>query len=95
MATERVGHVVAPRITVLVWAALVGLAALSVWSYVADIGRYAVLTTLGIASLKAALVLLFFMQLGYETRAVRSLVALVVAVIGMVFAMTLLDVAFR
>ncbi|MBE0617654.1 MAG: cytochrome C oxidase subunit IV family protein [Proteobacteria bacterium] len=93
--SARVGHVVSPWITILTWVALVGLAWLSFWAYSADIGRYEVLATLGVASVKAALVALFFMHLAYEGWAVRGLVALVIFVIGMVFALTLLDVSFR
>jgi cytochrome c oxidase subunit 4 len=81
---------------VLVWVALVALTAATV--AVAKGGllaRYSVLGALGIASLKAALVLGWFMHLRYESRLLRLAVLVALAAVGGMLALTFSDVWFR
>ena len=60
------GHALVPyRLYVIVWAVLIMLTGLTVSAYFADLGHVSVLTALLIASLKATLVMLYFMHLRY------------------------------
>ena len=84
------------RTLLLVWAALLALTAVTV---AVARGRllagYSVLGALGIASLKAGLVLAFFMQLKYESRLLRGLALLAVATLLTILAGTFADVWYR
>jgi cytochrome c oxidase subunit IV len=88
--------ILATRTFVLVWAALVALTATSV--AVAKGGlldRYSVLGALGIAGVKAVLVLGWFMHLRYESRLLRTAVLVAVAALAGILALTFADVWFR
>jgi cytochrome c oxidase subunit IV len=88
--------ILAARTFVLVWAALIALTAATV--AVAKGGllsRYSVLGALGIASLKATLVLGWFMHLRYESRLLRTLVLVALAAVSGMLALTFSDVWFR
>lgn len=65
-ALPRVGHVVPLRILFSVLGALLFLTFLTVAATWVDFGRFAVWVALGIAVVKASLVLLFFMHLKYD-----------------------------
>jgi len=93
---EREAPILPTRTFLLVWAALVALTAATV--AVAKGGlfaRFSVLGALGIASLKAALVLGWFMHLRYESRLLRLAVLVALAAVGGILALTFADVWFR
>ena len=60
-----------PRGYILVFLALMVLTATTVWAAFQDFGRWNDVVALGIASVKATLVLVFFMQLRHSTRVVK------------------------
>jgi cytochrome c oxidase subunit 4 len=95
MNRESLGHVVPARTIIGVWAALVLLAAVSYGSYAARLGEFEVITTMGVACAKVALVFYFFMHLGYEGRGVRVLFLLLVFILLLVFGLTWLDIGYR
>jgi cytochrome c oxidase subunit IV len=69
---------------VAVWAALLVLTAITVGVATLDLGPFNPIVALGIASVKALLVLLFFMELRYSTALTK------VAVVAAVFFLMLL-----
>ncbi|HEY6001103.1 MAG TPA: cytochrome C oxidase subunit IV family protein [bacterium] len=97
MATpERDVPILPARTFVAVWTALVALTATTV--AVAKGGllaRYSVLGALAIASLKAGLVVGWFMHLRYESRLLRALVLMALAAVGAILALTFADVWYR
>ena len=93
---EREAPIMRTRTLLLVWAALLALTAVTV--AVAKGGLlagYSVLGALGIASLKAGLVLAFFMQLKYESRLLQWLALLVTLTLLTILAGTFTDVWYR
>lgn len=61
-----VGHVVPVRVLAAVWGALVVLTILTVAATWVDLGRASLLVALGIATVKASLVVLYFMHMRYD-----------------------------
>ena len=61
-------HVVPVRVYLTVFAALLVLTALTTWVAFIDLGRLNVIIMLGIAVVKATLVILFFMHVRYSSR---------------------------
>jgi cytochrome c oxidase subunit 4 len=88
--------ILATRTFVLVWAGLLLLTAATVavarWRLLA---RYSVLGSLGIASIKAGLVLGVFMHLRYESRLIRWLALGALFALLAILAGTFADVWYR
>jgi cytochrome c oxidase subunit IV len=61
-------HIVPVRVYVSIFAALISLTLLTVGVAMIDLGRLNIVAALTIATLKALLVLLYFMHLRYSTR---------------------------
>ena len=72
-------HVIAPRVYVGIFLALMVLTALTTWVAFIDLGPLNVVIMLVIAFLKATLVVLFFMHARYESQLTR------VTIVGAVF----------
>ena len=66
-----VGHVVPQRLYILVFAALIGLTALTTGVAFIDLGQWNTLAALAIALCKASLVVLFFMHLRWSSGLLR------------------------
>ena len=93
---ERETPVLPTRTYLLVWAALLAFTAATV--AIAKerlLTDYSVLGSLGIASLKAGLVLAFFMHLKYESRLLQWLALLTVLTLLTILAGTFADVWYR
>jgi cytochrome c oxidase subunit 4 len=88
-------HIVGYRTYVLVWCALLVLLAITIAAAKIYFWKYSVLINLFIASVKALLVLTFFMHLKYEGRFLKGLVFLTVLILTTIIALTFSDVWFR
>jgi len=88
-------HIVANRTYISVWMALLILLAATIAVAKMSVTRYSVVINLLIASLKAFLVLLFFMHLKYEGRFLKGMLILTIAALTLVIALTFSDVWFR
>lgn len=77
------------------WAALVGLTLLTVWFSSTGFGGAGSFVPFLIASIKAVLVLAFFMHLWYEGRLLRLFPAIAVAVMAAVLMLVISDAAYR
>jgi cytochrome c oxidase subunit 4 len=64
---QHVGHIVPMRILIGVWLVLLMLTALTVAVVLVDLGKLNLWVAIGIATLKASLVLLYFMHLRYDS----------------------------
>lgn len=91
METQEVGY----KTYVFVWAALLILLGITIGAAKMTFLKYAVLINLLIASLKAALVLMFFMHLKYEGPFLKSLVMLTLTALTFIIALTFTDVWYR
>jgi cytochrome c oxidase subunit 4 len=78
-----------------VWLALICLTATTVWVYFLHIGHAGSIIALTIASIKAGLILFFFMQLRYAGRFIQTIFLIPLALVGVIIAVTFLDVFLR
>jgi cytochrome c oxidase subunit IV len=89
-------HVVPTGTYAAVWLALlVLLTATIALAKLRLLAEFSVLGALAIASLKAGLVLAFFMHLKYEGRFLRGMLALALSALTIIIGMTFVDVWYR
>jgi cytochrome c oxidase subunit 4 len=90
----RVGHVVSPRILLGIWAALIVLTVLTVLATRVDFGASANLwVAMGIATVKAGLVVLYFMHLRYDSPVYAMVLIFTLFFVALFIAGTLTDAA--
>lgn len=92
-STEQ--HLMSYKTLGLVLAALLVLTGVTVGVSYFDMGIFNVVLALGIASTKVSLVLLFFMHLKYEGRAIRFSFIGTICFLAIMIGFTFFDVAFR
>ena len=92
---EQKTHIVAPKTFISVWAALLALTAITVTVAKLDLGALSMFTAIAIASVKAGLVLWYFMHLKYETRLLKLLLLMPIATLAFIIGMTFVDVLYR
>ena len=88
-------HIVPPKVFVTVWLALLCLTAVTVTVARMDLGAGSTLTAIVIASVKAGLVLWFFMHLKYERMLFKVLLLVPVATLAVIIGLTFVDVLYR
>lgn len=89
-------HLIGTRTYVIVWIALlILLAATIAISQMQLLMKFSVLGSLFIASVKAALVLAFFMHLKYEGRFLKIMLALTISALTLLIGLTFADVWLR
>jgi len=93
--TEEKHHIVPSRVFVAVWIALLALTAVTVTVAGMHLGRLSILTALAIASVKAGLVLWFFMHLKYEDRLFKVLLLVPIVTLAVIIGLTFFDVLYR
>jgi cytochrome c oxidase subunit 4 len=92
---ETAPHIVAPRTFIIVWIALLALTTVTVTVARMDLGALSTLTAIGIASVKAGLVLWFFMHLKYERPIFKVLLLVPVVTLAVIIGLTFVDVWYR
>jgi cytochrome c oxidase subunit 4 len=88
-------HIVKYRTYFFVLLALVTLTLISVGITGLDLGNFAILGALVVATIKASLVLWHFMHLKYEGRILRMMIGLVLFVFVVLMVITFLDYDFQ
>ena len=88
-------HIVSYATYVYVWAALLVLLAATIAVARIEFTTYGVVINLLIASVKAALVVAFFMHLKYEGRFLRGLLIMALCTLAAIIALTFSDVWYR
>jgi cytochrome c oxidase subunit IV len=89
-------HIVPDGTYIAVWLALLALLAATICvAKLQLLARFSVLGSLVIASLKAGLVLAFFMHLKYEGRFLKGILALTLSALTLLIGMTFVDVWLR
>lgn len=84
-------HVMPVKVLLGIWAALIALTVITVWSAQYDLGRIDMVVAMGIATIKATLVALYFMHLRYD-KGFHTVVILGALIFVMLFvSMSLLD----
>lgn len=92
---EQNNHIVSTRTFVSVWATLLTLTAITVTVAKADLGAFSTITAIMIASVKAGLVLWFFMHLKYEKRLLKLLLLVPIVTLAVIIGLTFVDVLYR
>jgi cytochrome c oxidase subunit 4 len=80
---------------VIIWITLLALTGTTITVAGMHLGRFSTLTALVIASIKATLVLWFFMHLKYEKRFFKYLLLVPVATLTFIIGLTFLDIWYR
>ena len=80
---------------VVIWITLLALTATTITVAGMHLGRFSTLAALVIASIKASLVLWFFMHLKYEKRLFKYLLLVPVATLTVTIGLTFLDIWYR
>lgn len=95
MEEKQEHHIVRARTFVLVWIALVILTGVTIKAAQMHMGEWSMLANLLIASMKASLVLWFFMHLKYEKRIFKMLFLVPIATITIIIGFTFFDIWYR
>jgi cytochrome c oxidase subunit 4 len=88
-------HVVPPRVYYTIFAILLALTAVTVAVSFVNLGQLNTVVALGIACVKAGLVILYFMHVRYGTGLTWLVVAAGFAWLGILLAFTMADVVTR
>jgi cytochrome c oxidase subunit 4 len=94
MTTSSI-HVVPLRVYLLVFASLLVLTATTVAAAFVDLGTLNNVVAMGIAALKATLVVLFFMHVRYSTRLTGLVIGSGLFALAIMIGLTLIDYATR
>jgi cytochrome c oxidase subunit 4 len=88
-------HIVSSKTFFAVWIALLTLTAVTVTVARSNLGAFSTFTAIVIASIKAGLVLWFFMHLKYEKRLLKLLLLVPIITLAVIIGMTFIDVWYR
>ena len=89
------GHIVSPRVYVTIFLALMAFTALTVAAAFTDLGPFNLAVALGIATIKATLVVLYFMHVRYNPKLIWLALGLAISWLGVLVAVTLSDYISR
>jgi len=89
------GHIGSVRVYIAIWAALLALTGTTITVARLHLGRLGILSALCIASIKAGLVLWYFMHLRYEKRLFKLLLLIPIATLAVIIGLTFFDVGYR
>ena len=84
-------HIVSPKIYAAVFATLMVGTGTTVWAAFQNFGPFNIVIALGIATLKATLVVLFFMHARYSPRRTQLVIVCAVFWLAIMLALTLSD----
>jgi cytochrome c oxidase subunit 4 len=88
-------HIVSYGQYILIWLGLLALTATTVAVAGMDLGQWVIITALGIASIKTALVLNVFMHLQFEDRTFRMFALVAGVTLTIFIVLTFFDYAFH
>ncbi len=93
--TEHGGHALSIRVCLLVWAGLLLLTAVTVGVAEVNLGFLHVLVAMMVATAKAALVVVWFMHVKYESLAIRAMLFTALLILAIFLSFVFFDVAYR
>jgi len=92
---EEHSHIVPYRTFIIVWLVLLALTGITVAAAQVHFGALNIWIALGIATLKAGLVIAFFMHMKYEQPLFKLALLSALAVLAIFIGLTFLDVLYR
>jgi cytochrome c oxidase subunit 4 len=92
LGEDRVSeHIVSPRIYVVIFLSLMLGTGLTVWAAFQNFGKFNIVIALGIATIKATLVVLYFMHARYSPKRTQLVIICAVFWLAIMLALTLSD----
>jgi cytochrome c oxidase subunit IV len=88
-------HIVSPKIYLAIFGALMIGTALTVWAAFQNFGKFNIVIALGIATVKATLVVLYFMHARYSPKRTQLVIVCSVFWLAIMLALTLSDYKTR
>jgi cytochrome c oxidase subunit 4 len=88
-------HIVSPRIYLVIFASLMVGTAITVWAAFQNFGAFNIVIALGIATVKATLVVLYFMHARYSPGRTHLVIVCAVFWLAIMLALTLIDYQSR
>ena len=95
MEEKQEHHLVATKTFVFVWLALLCLTGLTIEAAHLRMGEWSMVANIAISSVKASLVLWFFMHLKYEKRLFKLLLFVPIITISIIIGLTFFDIWYR
>jgi cytochrome c oxidase subunit 4 len=92
---NKTGHAVATKTFIFVWIALLCLTGLTIKAAQMQMGSWSMVANIAIASVKASLVLWFFMHLKLEKRLFRLLIFVPLMTVSIIIVLTFFDIWYR
>jgi len=92
---EEHSHIVPYRTFIIVWLVLLALTGITVAAAQVHFGALNIWIALGIATLKAGLVIAFFMHMKYEQPLFKLALLAALAILAIFIGLTFLDVLYR
>ena len=93
--SEHEQPIVSFRTNTIVWLLLLVLTATTVYVSRLPLGPYHIWAGIGIAVIKASLVILIFMQLKYEQPFLKGLLLVALSILAIFISLTFFDVLYR
>jgi cytochrome c oxidase subunit 4 len=84
-------HIVSPKIYAVIFAALMLGTGITVWAAFQNFGKFNIVIALGIATIKATLVVLYFMHARYSPKRTQLVIICSVFWLAIMLALTLTD----
>jgi cytochrome c oxidase subunit IV len=84
-------HIVSPRVYAVIFLSLMIGTAITVWAAFQNFGKFNIVIALGIASIKATLVVLYFMHARYSPKRTQLVIVCSVFWLAIMLALTLAD----
>ena len=88
-------HIVSPKVYLAIFAALMIGTALTVWAAFQNFGKFNIVIALVIATIKATLVVLYFMHARYSSKRTQLVIVCSVFWLAIMLALTLTDYTTR
>lgn len=93
--SEEHAHIVPYRTFLAIWLVLLILTGITVWVAQYNLGALNIWAALGIATLKAGLVVAVFMHMQYESRLFKLSLFSALAILAIFIGLTFFDVLYR
>jgi len=84
-------HIVSPKVYIVIFASLMLGTGLTVWAAFQNFHQYNIVIALGIATIKATLVVLYFMHARYSPRRTQLVIVCSILWLAIMLALTLAD----
>jgi cytochrome c oxidase subunit 4 len=88
-------HIVSPKVYIVIFLSLMAGTTITVWAAFQNFGPFNIVIALGIASIKATLVVLYFMHARYSPKRTHLVIICAVFWLGIMLALTLSDYTTR